>query len=119
MTLSMPWRCSSTNPRRSWDLDTGQVETDSHDLLRDAEESSDDDPDLPEWQKQEWEIAKRIVSSDRFTELPTKFDVHEWEIMKDFADRVESNKVREDLLHALHGRGAFRNFKDAVARHGI
>src|SRR6266446_34011 len=86
------------------DLDTGQVETVSKDLLSEAEESSDDDeePDLPEWQKQEWEIAKRIVSSDRFTELPTKFDVHEWEIMKDFARSVEPASIREDLLRAIH-----------------
>ena len=43
--------------------DTGQVETVSQVLLREAEESGDDEePDLPTWQKQEWEIAKRIVS---------------------------------------------------------
>ena len=37
-------------------------------LLLEAEESDDDDedPDLPEWQKREWEIAKLIVFSDRF-----------------------------------------------------
>jgi len=41
------------------DRDTGQVQTVSHDLLSEAEESGDDEePDLPAWQKQEWEIAK-------------------------------------------------------------
>jgi hypothetical protein len=60
----------------------GQVVTVSHDLLREAEESGDgEEPDLPAWQKQEWEIARRIISTDRFQELPTKFDVHEWAIM--------------------------------------
>ena len=54
------------------DLDSGHVETVSHDLLREAEESGDDEePDLPAWQKQEWEIARRIVSNGRFKELPT------------------------------------------------
>ena len=102
------------------DRDTGKVETVSHDLLREAEESGvDEEPDLPEWQKQEWEIAKRIVSTDRFQRLPTKFEVHEWAIMQDFSRSLESDGIREDLLHAIHGAGAFRNFKDALRRHGI
>src|ERR1035441_10173642 len=62
------------------DLDTGRVETVSHALLREAEaaESGNEAPDFPTWQKPEWEMAKRIVSTDRFQELPTNFEVHEW-----------------------------------------
>ena len=101
------------------DRDTGQVETVSHLLLREAEESGDEEPGLPTWQKQEWEIAKRIVSTDRFQQLPTKFEVHEWAIMQDFSRSLASDSIREDLLHAIHGEGAFRNFKDALRRHGI
>ena len=102
------------------DRDTGQVQTVSHDLLSEAEESGDDEePDLPAWQKQEWEIAKRIVSTDRFQKLPTKFEVHEWAIMQDFSRSLESDRIREELLHAIHGAGAFRNFKGALRRHRI
>ncbi len=86
------------------DRDTGQVKTVSDVLLREAEESDDDEePDLPTWQKQEWEIAKLIVSTDRFHKLPTKFEVHEWAIMQDFSHSVEPDRIREDLLHAIHG----------------
>jgi hypothetical protein len=97
------------------------IQSVSHDLLSEAEESGEDDeePDLPAWQKQEWEIAKRIVSTDRFQKLPTKFEVHEWAIMQDFSRSLESDKIREELLHAIHGAGAFRNFKDALRRHHI
>jgi len=103
------------------DRDTGQVETVSHALLREAEEpSGDEEPDLPAWQKEEWEIAKRIVSTGgRFQKLPSKFAVHEWAIMQDFSGSVQSDRIREDLLHAIHGAGAFRNFKDALRRHRI
>ena len=52
-------------------------------------------------------------------ELPTKFDIHEWETMRDFSRGVESTQIREDLLHAIHGSAAFRMFKDAIRRHGI
>jgi len=65
------------------DCDTGQVETVSEALLQEAE-AGVEEPDLPAWQKGEWEIAKRIVSTNRFQRLPTKFEVHEWSIMQDF-----------------------------------
>ena len=99
------------------DLDSGQVETVSLDLLRKAEESDDDEePDLPAWQMPEWKTAKRIITTRRFLKLPTKFDVHEWSIMRDFADSLASEKIGEELLNALHGAGAFRYFKDTLRR---
>jgi hypothetical protein len=102
------------------DRDTGQVETVSDGLLREVEDSANDqDPDLPAWQKQEWEMAKLIVSTSRFQKLPTKFEVHESAIMRDFSRSVESDKIREELLQAFHGAGAFRNFKDTLRRHRI
>jgi len=100
------------------DLDTGKVETVSKEVLSEAEEpTEDEDLDLPD--DEESELAKRIVSSDRFLRLPTKFDVHEWAIMEDFSRNVQSDRIREDLLHAIHGAGAFRNFKYIVRRDGI
>jgi hypothetical protein len=101
------------------DRDTGQVETVSHVLLRWAEAGDEQEPDLPTWQKQEWEIAKQIVSTNRFQELPTKFDVHEWAIMQDFSSSIASGRIRQDLLRAIRGAGAFRNFKDTVRQHRI
>jgi hypothetical protein len=100
------------------DLDTGQVESVSNELLSAAEEG-EDEPHLPEWQQPEWELAKRIAAAGRFEALPTKFDIHEWGIMEEFADTVKSGPVREDVTRALHGSGAFRRFKDTVRRHGI
>jgi hypothetical protein len=77
------------------DLDTGEIETVSRDLLGEAEESDDEEePDLPDGEDREWEIAKRIVTTDRFKRLPTNFDIHEWEIMQDFACSVESDRIR-------------------------
>jgi Uncharacterised protein family (UPF0158) len=102
------------------DRETGEVVTVSNDLLGDAEECDDDEePDLPAWQQKEWEIARRIVSTGRFRRLPTKFDVHEWSIMEDFSHSVESDRIRQDLLDAIHGAGAFRYFKDTLRRHRI
>jgi hypothetical protein len=51
--------------------------------------------------------------------LPSKFDIHEWSIMNEFVCSVRDVVVREDLLRAIHGRGAFRAFKDLAIRHGL
>jgi hypothetical protein len=81
-------------------------------LPGEAEECGDEEAaDLPVWQEQEWEIAKRIVSTDCFQKLPTKFEAHEWAIMQDFSRSMELDRVREDLLGAIQGAGAFRDFK--------
>jgi hypothetical protein len=39
--------------------------------------------------------------------------------MQDFSHSVESDSIRGDLLRAIHGAGAFRNFKDTVRRLGV
>jgi uncharacterized protein UPF0158 len=101
------------------DLDTGRVETVSNEFLGESDESVGEEPGFPAWQKHEFEVAKRIVSTDRFEQLPTKFDVHEWAIMRDFSNSVALERVREDLLNAIHGAGAFRHFKDTLRRHRI
>ncbi len=100
-------------------LDTGVVETVSLELLSAAEDGGDEPPNLPEWQEEEWELVKKIVSGDRFEALPTKFDIHEWEIMERFSRSLRSERVRNDVLAAIHGSGAFWNFKAAVRRNQV
>jgi hypothetical protein len=103
-------------------LETGEVETISLDLLREAEEAESEDEklDIPKWQEPEWEIAKRIVFHDeQFERLPTKYDVHEWDIMRRFADSVQDRRISDELQEAIHGAGAFRMFKSVVRRHRI
>jgi hypothetical protein len=39
--------------------------------------------------------------------------------MQGFSHSLESDRIREDLLRAIHRAGAFRNFRDAVRRHSI
>ena len=100
------------------DLEAGQVETVSESLLHEAAKSREE-PDLSDWQKGEWEVAKRIVSIDGFIPLPTKWDVHEWGIMEEFSRSLESEGIQSEVSRAIHGAGAFRNFKDTVQRLGI
>ena len=91
-------------------------------LIRDAEEEEEDEEerdDLPDWEKPLWEVARLIVKGPRFVRLPSKFDIHEWEIINDFSLSVKSASVREELLDAIHGSGAFRQFKNTIHRRRI
>ena len=101
------------------DLDTGKVKFVSDYLRRQAERAEDgtEEPDLPDWQKPEWEIAKRLVSApDSFVRLPDRFDIHEWSIMEDFSRRFPSDAISSQLMDAIHGSGAFRHFKSTLRR---
>ena len=65
------------------------------------------------------QLAISIQSSDRFIGLPSKFDIHEWQIMEDFALSVSNRKICKELQDAIHGAGAFRKFKSVTRRRGI
>lgn len=51
--------------------------------------------------------------------LLTQYEINEYEMMADFAREYPDEGISERLCHALHGRGAFRRFKDAIVRLGI
>jgi len=61
------------------------------------------------------EFAKKVVEDEqRYVALPSQFDIHEWEIMRDFSISREDEDVSQALMNAIHGSGAFRYFKDKI-----
>jgi hypothetical protein len=99
------------------DRQTGKIEMVSRDELNMAEEGEADD-ELPQSEEHEFDVAEAIVTDpDRFEKLPTKFDIHEWEIMREFAECVEPERLSDELQNAIHGAGAFRYFKDTLRRY--
>jgi hypothetical protein len=99
------------------DRHTGEVELVSGDVLRLVEEGGAADM-LPQWQEREFDVAKALFEDpNRFVRLPTQWDVHEWEIMREFAESVEPERLSRDLLQAVSGKGAFRYFKDTLRRY--
>jgi hypothetical protein len=95
---------------------TGELYTVTDELARAA-----DDPDSPLLEDWREEVPKvhEILGSDDWVELPTKFDLHEYRIMKGFCLAYPDEARREQLLEAISGRGAFRFFKSLVHRWGI
>jgi hypothetical protein len=99
------------------DRQIGEVELLSREVLGLVEEGGSAD-ELLQWQRGEFEVAKALFENhDRFEKLPTKFDIHDWEIMREFAESVEPEQFSDDLLDVIHGAGAFRYFKDTLRRY--
>ncbi|MGO4882262.1 MAG: UPF0158 family protein [Bryobacteraceae bacterium] len=105
--------------RQFLDRQTGAVELLDLAELRLAEEPDQPEEDLPAAEESHESVIARAVieDPDRFVRLPTKWDIHEWQIMCDFAESVAPDRLRDDLLNALHGSGAFRYFKDTLRRY--
>jgi hypothetical protein len=78
-----------------------------------------DDPLVPDWQQEEVPKILEVMESDDWIALPSKFDLHEYGIMKRFCLEIDEEAKREELLNAIAGRGAFRSFKSVIHRHGI
>lgn len=102
------------------DVQTGEVIHISVDLLWAAREDRHAGPTPDQETEDEYQAARRIVKdSGRYLLLPSKFDIHEWAIMRDFALSLEDEALREELLDAIHGKRAFRSFKNLIRRAGI
>ena len=116
----MPWRGQSDEAHTFLDRQTGEVVLLSDEELRAAEDGGDLS-DYPEWQRDNIEQAKLVNADDgsRFVALPGRFEINEWEMMRDFALSVEDEAVSGALLGAIQGRGAFRYFKDQVRERGL
>ncbi|MGZ3337483.1 MAG: UPF0158 family protein [Isosphaeraceae bacterium] len=84
-----------------------------------AAEDPEDWDLLPGWQQEVMPKVKEALESDDYLKLPGEYEIHEWSIMEEFAHSVDDEEASDELLTALHGRGAFRYFKDTVRRLGI
>ncbi|MGD6804037.1 hypothetical protein FZC79_05575 [Rossellomorea vietnamensis] len=105
--------------RNLLNIETGKVVSVSTDELAAAEDGEPFDH-LPQWQKEQRMEAMEVVENfEDYRELPTKFDINEYDIMKDFCFSITNEEQKSDLLRAIRGSGAFRSFKDTIAEWGL
>ena len=64
-------------------------------------------------------LADEIMKSNDYVELPSRFKVNDWSIMREYCDSVDNSEQRDTLLRAIHGNGAFRRFKESVYDLGL
>lgn len=108
-------------PNPEWesylDLESGEIVTVTEDERGALE---DPEPDLlPAWQREQLPRIREALDSDRYVRLPDSFEIHEWSIMERFCHTVDKTSAREELLHAIHGSGAFRRFRRGLERLGL
>jgi hypothetical protein len=96
------------------DPDTGKIVTATEEVRRLAEEPEESQDDLPEWQRETVRKVRDVLASDRCLRLPDRFEIDEWFIVDEFAQTQHSERVRQELLEAIHGAGAFRMFRSTI-----
>lgn len=78
--------------------------------------------------------TKEIIYIDEFTDmnedekediydscisLPTKYEIDEYNMMKEFIEGVKDERLCNQLYISINGRGAFRRFKDTCINYDI
>ena len=104
------------------DLENGCVVMVQRSVLSDVEEGDEEAlSDLPDWQKEEVEIARAIVEDlgKRFVAPPDQYEFHEYRQMERFIGTVRNAGAADQLWQAIKGKGAFRYFKDTADRLGL
>lgn len=64
------------------------------------------------------EDAEDIDGSDDWLQLPDKFEINDSDTMVRFCHQVADPGVRNELLRAIQGSGAFRRFNGLIRQHG-
>lgn len=98
--------------------ETGEIVTVTDEDRRLLEEAADVEK-LPDWQQDTVAKAREVLESERFLQLPTQFDIHEWAIMERFAHSRSTPTERDGLLSVIHGSGAFGRFRRSIRELGI
>ena len=102
------------------DDDIAMVEMDSE-FEEEMEEGNDDiGGEVSDLETEYYQEVKRVLASDPdYLKLPSRFEIHEYEIIERFCFSVPDGKVSDVLLRKIRGSGAFRRFKDTIDQYGI
>jgi hypothetical protein len=97
---------------------TGRLFSVTDELMEEAEKIENlENEKIYEWKKEILEDAKATLERpEDFLVLPSKYEIHDYEIMRNFCETLEDD--REDFLSAIRSKGAFRRFKNMLFQRG-
>ncbi len=72
-----------------------------------------------DWEIEEIKRVEMIMENETYLRFPTSYDIHEYQIMEDFVDQIQSESLRWTLQRAIQGKGAFSRFKQQIYQNGI
>jgi hypothetical protein len=84
-----------------------------------AVEGDEDWSDRHDWEKVIFDQTKEVLSSNDYLELPSQFELHEYDIMESFCLSIPDENLSDILLNQIRGSGAFRRFKDTIYRYKV
>jgi hypothetical protein len=84
-----------------------------------AAAEAEEDAYIPEWQREVLPKIVEALTSDDWLELPSKYELNEYDIMERFCCSLTDEILRDDLLDTIGGRGTFGRFKNMIHRHNL
>jgi hypothetical protein len=115
------------------DLQTGEVIALSEDILSevgarlyegDFDEIGDnveyiefsEEPNLPYWMEDEIELVLEVLLNEngRYVHIPERYSSEAHRVMTEFMGTVKDPVIKGQLIHVLHGKGAFKRFKSIL-----
>jgi hypothetical protein len=85
-----------------------------------AAENEDLLEEYPEWQHDSIKQARLFLENEEdFISLPTKYDIHEYQIIERFSLNIKDKEISNSIYSAIKGKGAFGRFRNSIHRFGI
>ena len=78
--------------------------------------------ECPEWEKESYiELNDYFTTQNdnKYVHLPTKFEINDAQIIRDFIYELENKEIAEQLQSCINQKGMFRKFKDKLYELGI
>ena len=63
------------------------------------------------------DIMNILHNPDRYVQIPTVDENHDWYLMNNFANTIQDDATRESLKNRLIGQGAFGRFNEFLNKH--
>lgn len=111
-----------------WDRETGKVVEIDDGTMRAADDAEEEELTDKEVEQrgdvfvEHLPLAREIVrdvKNERFVQLPSSWDFHEYRRMEEFVEALPAGEAQERLWRAISRKGAFRRFKDEADRVGV
>lgn len=57
------------------------------------------------------EMLDEVEGNDDWILMPIKWEIHDWDIMRQFCESIKNDKICDDCMDSIRGKGAFARFK--------
>lgn len=79
----------------------------------------EDFQDLSDLEEEYHKKLRQIVSTDDWIQFPTRYEIFEYNIVRNFCYSIEDEEISGELQRIIHGSGVFRRFKNTIYHYGI